>query len=83
MDCRKIQQHFIDFFAQQQFVLLPAAPMLHPSIPMSFVMSAGLVQVETVLSELNLQQGQHFTLIQNCFRYFILGNINNKLNIEA
>lgn len=61
MDCKEIRQFFIDFFSQQEFVLLLAAPMLHPSIPMSFVMSAGLVQVETVLSNLNLQQGQHFS----------------------
>lgn len=44
--------------------------MLHPSIPMSFVISVGLVQVEIVLSELNVQQSQRFTLIQNCFRHF-------------
>lgn len=75
MNCRDIRQRFIDFFSQQEFVLLPAASMLHPSIPMSFVMSAGLVQVETVLSELNLQQGQHFTLIQNCFRHFDLDTV--------
>lgn len=77
MDCRDIRQRFIDFFSQQEFLLLPAAPMLHPSIPMSFVMSAGLVQVETVLSELNLQQGQHFTLIQNCFRHFDLDTVGS------
>lgn len=75
MDCKEIRQRFIDFFSQQEFQLLPAATMLHPSIPMSFVMSAGLVQVETVLSELNLQQSQYFTLIQHCFRHFDLDTV--------
>jgi len=75
MNCQEIRHRFVDFFAEQQFQLLPAAPMLHPSIPMSFVMSAGLVQVETVLSELNLQQDQCFTLIQNCFRHFDLDTV--------
>jgi alanyl-tRNA synthetase len=70
MSCKEIRQHFIEFFAVQDFQRLPSAPMLHSSIPMSFVMSAGLVQVETVLTQLNLKQGESFTLIQNCFRYF-------------
>ena len=68
MNCSDIRQQFVSFFDEQDFKLLPPAPMLHPSIPVSFVMSAGLVQVETVLSQLNLEQGQLFTLVQNCFQ---------------
>jgi len=75
MDCKTIQEQFIAFFARQNFQLLPTAPMLHPSIPMSFVMNAGLVQVETVLTQLNLKQGERFTLIQNCFRHFDLDTV--------
>ena len=75
MNCSAIRQQFVDFFDEQDFKLLPPAPMLHPSIPMSFVMSAGLVQVETVLSQLNLEQGERFTLIQNCFRHFDLETV--------
>lgn len=70
MDCSDIRQRFVDFFDEQDFQLLPAMPMLHPSIPMFFVMSAGLVQVESVLSSSELKQGRRFTLIQNCFRHF-------------
>ncbi len=75
MNCSDIRQQFVGFFDQQGFQLLPPAPMLHPSIPMSFVMSAGLVQVETVMSELSLEQGERFTLVQNCFRHFDLETV--------
>jgi alanyl-tRNA synthetase len=47
MDCAEIRQKFVEYYQNLGFQLLPRAPMLHPSIPMSFVMSAGLVQVET------------------------------------
>jgi alanyl-tRNA synthetase len=43
MSCKEIRQHFIEFFAKQEFQLLPSAPMLHSSIPMSFVMGVSLV----------------------------------------
>ncbi len=46
--------------------------MLHPSIPMSFVMSAGLEQVETSLSASDKRPGNKFVLIQDCFRHFDL-----------
>lgn len=49
--------------------------MLHPSIPMSFVMSAGLVQVELSLSRFPDYQGQQFVLVQDCFRHFDLDSI--------
>jgi len=75
MNCREIRQQFVSFFDEQGFQLLPAASMLHPSIPMSFVMSAGLVQVETVMSQLSLEQGERFILVQNCFRHFDLETV--------
>jgi len=46
--------------------------MLHPSIPMSFVMSAGLVQVETSLAQAQNRRGNKFVLVQDCFRHFDL-----------
>ena len=49
--------------------------MLHPSIPMSFVMSAGLVQVETSLAKSANRSENRFLLVQNCFRHFDLDRI--------
>lgn len=71
----KICERFVDYFCTQHFQLLPRASMLHPSIPMSFVMSAGLVQVETSLSHVTHRQGNNFVLVQECFRHFDLAAI--------
>jgi len=75
MDCGEIRSRFVDFYQERGFQLLPAASMLHPSIPMSFVMSAGLVQVETSLANNHNRSGNRFTLVQNCFRHFDLDTV--------
>ena len=67
-----IHAQFIDFYQNDGFQLLPRAPMLHPSIPMSFVMSAGLVQVETSLLKTPWRTSSKYLLIQECFRHFDL-----------
>jgi hypothetical protein len=56
MDCRGIRRRFISYYQNLGYELLPRAPMMHPSIPMSFVMSAGLVQVETSLVHLGINK---------------------------
>ena len=75
MHCTDIRQRFIDYYQHLGFRLLPRAPMLHPSIPMSFVMSAGLVQVETSLANAEHRSGDKFVLVQDCFRHFDLQTI--------
>ena len=75
MECAEIRRRFIEHYRQQGFQLLPRAPMLHPSIPMSFVMSAGLVQVETSLEATKHLAGNKFTLVQDCFRHFDLERV--------
>jgi alanyl-tRNA synthetase len=72
MHCAEIRQKFVEYYRSLGFQLLPRAPMLHPSIPMSFVMSAGLVQVETSLANSKNRPGDKFVLVQNCFRHFDL-----------
>jgi alanyl-tRNA synthetase len=57
--------------------LLPRAPLLDPSIPMSFVMSAGLVQVENSLSREQNRKGDQVVLVQECFRHFDLDKVGN------
>jgi len=47
MQCAEIRHKFVNYYENLGFQFLPRAPTLHPSIPMSFVMSAGLVQAET------------------------------------
>lgn len=71
----EIRRRFEDYHKNQGFVPLPRAPMLHPSIPMSFVMSAGLVQIETSLSQNKYKPGDKFLLVQECFRHFDLNRV--------
>lgn len=70
MNASEIRQKFVDFYTKQGFEYLPPASMLHPSIPMSFVMSAGLVQVETSLAKSQDRKSDKYVLVQNCFRHF-------------
>ncbi len=70
-----IRQRFVEYYAAQDYRLLPRAPMIDPSIPMSFVMSAGLVQIETSLARQARRQGNKFVLVQDCFRHFDLDKV--------
>ena len=75
MRCSEIRRRFVEYYQKLDFQLLPRAPMMHPSIPMSFVMSAGLVQVETSLANSKNRSGNKFVLVQDCFRHFDLSGI--------
>lgn len=57
------------------YQLLPSAPMIDPSIPMSFVMSAGLVQVENSIAKAAHRVGNQYVLVQDCFRHFDLEKV--------
>jgi len=75
MNASEIRRRFVDYYEGMGFQPLPRAPMLHPSIPMSFVMSAGLVQVETSLARAEERPGDQFVLVQECFRHFDLDKV--------
>jgi alanyl-tRNA synthetase len=75
MNSAAISQRFTEYYEARGFHLLPRAPMLDASIPMSFVMSAGLVQIETSLAGMSNRPGNQFVLVQNCFRHFDLGTV--------
>jgi hypothetical protein len=47
MQCAEIRQKFVQYYQNLGFQLLPHAPMGHLSIPLSFVMSAGMIQAKT------------------------------------
>jgi alanyl-tRNA synthetase len=70
-----ISQQFTKYYTGRGFELLPRASMLDPSIPMSFVMSAGLVQIETSLAQASMRSGNQFVLVQSCFRHFDLESV--------
>ena len=77
MQTIEVGQTFVEFYGQRGFSLLPSSSLLHPSVPMSFVMSAGLVQVETALDQIGKRNGHKYALVQRCFRYFDVDAVGN------
>ena len=75
MNTGEIRRRFVDYYTGLGFHPLPRAPMLHPSIPMSFVMSARLVQIETSLAQVKDRPGDQFVLVQECFHHFNLDKV--------
>ena len=76
MNTAEVRQRFVGYYENMGYRLLPSAPMIDPSIPMSFVMSAGLVQVENSLVRSTTREGNQFVLVQNCFRHFDLEKVS-------
>lgn len=68
--CQSISDAFLALHASDGFAVLPPSSLLHESVPMSFVMSAGLIQVENNLEQIVEQTGGRFVFTQPCFRHF-------------
>jgi len=66
---------FLDHYRELGYQPIPGSSLLDESIPMSFVMSAGLVQVERSSAPLTGRENNRFVLLQNCFRHFDLDRI--------
>jgi len=75
MRCSEIGQAFVDHYRSRGFSLVPGSSLLHPSIPMSFVMSAGLAQVEGASEHGAPRVGDKQVMMQTCFRHFDVARI--------
>lgn len=75
MNVEEIGNRFLDYHSSLGYEMIPGSSLLDDSIPMSFVMSAGMVQFERLADK--KRGGDHFALIQNCFRYFDLEQIGD------
>jgi alanyl-tRNA synthetase len=69
----QVGERFLEYYKGLGYANILGSPLLDASIPMSFVMSAGMVQFERMAGK--KRGGDHFALIQNCFRYFDLERI--------
>jgi alanyl-tRNA synthetase len=68
--CKSISDAFLYAHSKDGFETLPPSSLLHESVPMSFVMSAGLIQVENELDKIVKKTGGKFAFTQPCFRHF-------------
>lgn len=69
------RESFIEYYRPQGYKTIPGSSLLDLSVPMTFVMSAGLVQVETSARVHGGLADKKYALVQNCFRYFDLVNV--------
>jgi alanyl-tRNA synthetase len=69
-----VVKSFIEYYQSQEYRAIPGSSLLDSSVPMAFVMSAGLSQVETS-AKLDVGGADKYVLIQNCFRHFDLSNV--------
>lgn len=72
-----ITDKFLKYHKARGFQIVPGSSLLDPSVPMSFVMSAGLAQVETSARKFDGCASDRYVLAQKCFRYFDLEMIGN------
>ena len=78
MHPQTINNRFVDYYRSLGFKYLPGTSLLHPSIPMTFVMSAGLAEVETALDQVGGRSPENdYVLVQNCFRHFDVDRIGH------
>ena len=75
LSSQDVGQTFLEYYKPYGYEVVPGSSLLDPSVPMSFVMSAGLVQVERSAARQGGRTGKRYTLLQNCFRYFDLDTV--------
>jgi alanyl-tRNA synthetase len=73
----EVGKRFLDYYRSRGYAVIPGSSLLDPSVPMSFVMSAGLVQVETSAELHGGRTQDRYALLQNCFRYFDLDSVGH------
>lgn len=71
----EVGQRFLEYYQSYGYEVIPGSSLLDPSVPMSFVMSAGLAQVEMSAMLRGGRVRDCYVLLQNCFRYFDLENV--------
>lgn len=70
MDTFDIQRQFLQFYQNNGFQNLPRGSLLDPMVPMTFVGSVGLSQIETAIEKGEDHSGERYATVQPCFRHF-------------
>ncbi|MCP4603511.1 MAG: hypothetical protein GY847_23835 [Proteobacteria bacterium] len=70
-----ITRRFIRYYQDTGAKVLPGSSLLDPTVPMTFVMSAGLTQIESTVDESEKHAGERYVLLQTCFRHFDLDKV--------
>lgn len=76
-----IRQTWLDYHSGLGYEKIPSAPLVHPSFPMSFNMSAGLVQLDPIIRQSTPAKASKKCLVQKCFRHFDLDKIGDTTHL--
>lgn len=79
---KDVKKEWINYYRSLGYSILQSAPLIHPLFPMSFNMSAGLVQLDPLIrgkEKVNLLKQ---CVIQKCFRYFDLDKIGDDTHLS-
>ena len=61
---------FLRYYQRAGYEALPRGSLLDPALPMTFVGSAGLSQIETAIELGEDRANERYVLLQTCFRHF-------------
>ena len=73
----RVTEQFLSFYKSKGAKILSSAPLIHPLFPMSFNMSAGLVQLDHLLRSKNIIQNKKMVVVQKCFRHFDVSKVTD------
>lgn len=72
----EIGQRFLDYYQCQGFTLLARGSLCDPLLPMTFVGSAGLSQIEAAIEAGEDHAGERYVILQPCFRHFDMAKVS-------
>jgi len=77
-----IRKAWLDYYQSAGYTKITSAPLVHPAFPISFNMSAGLVQVAPIVMQKEKVAPQKYCLVQKCVRYFDIKNVGDSIHLS-
>lgn len=77
-----LRKSWFDHYQNLGFSKMQSAPLAHPIFPLSFNMSAGLIQLDPKIRSSQKVKPQKGVLIQKCFRYFDLDKVGDPTHLS-
>lgn len=76
----EIAQRFIRYYQDQGFEVQSRCSLLDPSLPMTFVMSAGRMHIDRAIENGEYRPEERYVLLQPCFRHYDLEKVGRSLS---
>lgn len=77
MNISHITEQFLFFYNSKGVEILSSSPLIHPLFPISFNMSAGLVQLDHLLRSNDIIENKRMVVVQKCFRHFDVNKVTD------